>query len=127
MNKQKKLDLAELEEKREKLSEELNAATDMIELLKMERDLPGLMEKYDDTYWMCKDGYNNKEVWNRYIHVINVYGLNNGDVNAQWFSLSSDGLITTGKDIYISQCEKQITREQFEKGLNELIRCIVSM
>jgi hypothetical protein len=122
-----KPNLAELEKKREKLCEELNATTDMIELLKMDRDLPGLMEKYDDTYWMRKDGYSKKELWDRYIHVINVYGLNNCDVNAQWFAVDNNGIISTGKEVYLSDCEKQITRERFEKARNDLVKTILSL
>jgi hypothetical protein len=126
MNKNKS-DLPVLEKKREVARAALNKLDDQIENLRLERELPVLRKTYNDTYWVRENGYNLNECWDEYVHIVEVTGLLNSDVIANYIALDCFGEVRTGKSSYLSDYKKQITRKQFEKEKNKIIKRIMEL
>jgi hypothetical protein len=122
-------DLESLKGKYDALQKEIWEISEKIDALELNEGLPKLREKYNDTYWAFNNGYNKKERWIEYIHVIEITGLKESSTKCNKFFIDCYGDIhfITGKSEYRYRLEKQITRQQYERERNRIIQRILDI
>lgn len=114
-----------IEQKRKELHAVLFRANKLrteIEEIENAVELPALRKKYNNTYWIYDNGYNNVDRWPLYYHCIKV--TSTSAAKTVCFQSMSGGKFECeiNKHTYFSSFQKQITKKEYLTALRKFLK-----
>jgi hypothetical protein len=124
------IELESLKKQRQSLKKQLYAVSEKIDKAVIHKLLPEYRKRYVETYWIKKNGYDNKDTWPVYIHVTainDIWDTAGNGINCMFtcdtFQCNNCDEISIflGTEEYVGSLGKPITKPAYEKAKQALL------